>query len=1093
MTLESDISTYLVQRDLQGLFLDLLGWDQPGIASLAVELDGTAFIVRPVAQKRGLHVLEVVTEPDVPTADIQHRIDAEIAQSVPERLLVFTGPTRQVWRWPSPRKSGGVRLVAHEINGPTPQLAIIQRLAGVQFALAEEGTVTLPTVKDRVRLQFNAEPVTNRFYRRFEQEHASLRDALEGIEEAAERRWYASVLMNRLMFIYFFQKKRFLNGDVDYLRTCLSGIRGMRGDDEFYGFYRDVLLPMFHQGFGSHLHSYPDPEIAALLGDIPYVNGGIFEEHEIESAYEIRVPDGEFERIFDFFDEFQWHLDDREQGNPNAINPDVIGYIFERYINLTTAGKKEGGAYYTKEDVTGYMAASTVLPRVLERLVDSCAINPVVELHARPRRYVPEPLLHGADPVGGWLPIPSQVETLANDALRWSDLRSVDHDPELQLPDEWWVETLDRRRYVESLMQRIRDGEINTVDDLITYNLDIRTLLADIIHGLDSPASIATAWRAISSMTIIDPTCGSGAFLFAALELLDEIYAALLERARTHIETGNADAADELGELVATADSHPNDGYYRRKHAALSNLYGLDIMREAVETAKLRLFLSLAAKLNDRSEVEPLPDLDFNLRSGNLLVGFFDVEDARGRLGTTSFDALNAIEAFVPRAHEAAELRARFIASQREDDYEATAELKVELTRLLDDVRDEADHAYAAAVGVPTSVADYSAWWLASSPFHWMLEFPAIIEAGGFDVVIGNPPYINRSKIEYSVAGYATSELPDIYAVCVERSLSLLGEHGRFAMILPIAFQFADGHKAVRRELLKQGTVWVSTYSRNPSALFTAGLGVRSTIAISSRSAPAAYSTGQRRWQAEARSSLFATTRYSKLPATAIRDAWLPRTGEQDVAELFGYLTEPSRPALRSSVVRNGHYKVGYKAFATHYVAAYLKVPPTYDRATLEPVDPPADKTLGFDTEEDALLAFGLMAGSLGELWWLSNGDDFNVSGATLMTIPIGLDEIRNPDVLAAAASLRDEAHDPENLLFTPYAGLMTGSWDLRRVRKAADAFDYAVLQSLNLTEYLPAILRAMARFDKSTGERGGTERGTGWLEPRRAALGAGE
>jgi len=801
------------------------------------------------------------------------------------------------------------------------------------------------------------------------------------------------------------------------------------------------------------------------------------------------VPDGEFERVFDFFDEFQWHLDDREQGDPNAINPDVIGYIFERYINLTTGGKKEDGAYYTKEDVTGYMAATTVLPRVLERLVESCTINPFVELQTRPRRYIPEPQLHGADPAGGWLSIPTDVEELANDALRWSELRSVDHDPELQLPDEWWVETLDRRNHVETLMQLIRDGEVNTVDDLITHNLDIRTLLADVIHGLDSPAAIAGAWQATSAMTIIDPTCGSGAFLFAALDLLDEIYAALLERARTHLSTGNEGAAEELGALVATADSHPNDGYYRRKHAALSNLYGLDIMREAVETAKLRLFLSLAAKLDDRSEIEPLPDLDFNLRSGNLLVGFFDVRDARGRVGTTSFDALDAVEAFVPRAQEAVELRARFIASQREDDYEVTAALKVELTRLLDDVREEADHAYAAAAGVPAEVAAYSAWWLASSPFHWMLEFPAIIAAGGFDVVIGNPPYINRSKREYSVAGYATSELPDIYAVCVERSLSLLGEQGRFAMILPIAFQFADGHKAARRELLKQATVWVSTYSRNPSALFTAGLGVRSTIAISSRSKPAAYSTGQRRWQAEARSSLFGTTRYSQLPATAVRDAWLPRTGGQDVAELFEHLTT-SRPTLQASVVRNGPHKVGFKAFATHYVAAYLRVPPTYNRETLEPVDPPADKVLAFASEEDALLAFGLMAGSLGELWWLSNGDDFNVSGGTLTTIPIGLDEIRNPVVLAAAAAFRDEAHDPANLLFTPYAGLMTGSWDLRRVRKAADAFDYAVLESLDLTEYLPAVLRAMARFDKSTGERPGTERGMGWLELRLAALG---
>ena len=273
-------------------------------------------------------------------ADLQHRLDAEIAQRVPERLLAFSGGSRQVWRWPQPRKSGGIRLVPHEITAGNPPPAIIQRLAGVRFTFSEESSITLPVVKDRVRAQFNAEQVTNRFYERFQQQHTSLQTGLVGIEDELERRWYASVLMNRLMFIYFLQKKGFLDGDRDYLRACLHRIREMRGPNEFYAFYREVLLPMFHHGFGSITHDYPDPEIATMLGNVPYVNGGIFEEHEIESAYEIQVPDTEFERIFDFFDEFRWHLDDREQGDPNAINPDVIGYIFERYINLTTGGQR---------------------------------------------------------------------------------------------------------------------------------------------------------------------------------------------------------------------------------------------------------------------------------------------------------------------------------------------------------------------------------------------------------------------------------------------------------------------------------------------------------------------------------------------------------------------------------------------------------------------------------------------------------------------------------------------------------------------------------------------------------------------------------
>src|ERR1017187_7352142 len=63
----------------------------------------------------------------------------------------------------------------------------------------------------------------------------------------------------------------------------------------------------------------------------------------------IRVPDNAFAHLFNFFKDYDWHLDDREARAGNEINPDVLGYIFEKYIN-----QKEMGAYYTKEDITEY-------------------------------------------------------------------------------------------------------------------------------------------------------------------------------------------------------------------------------------------------------------------------------------------------------------------------------------------------------------------------------------------------------------------------------------------------------------------------------------------------------------------------------------------------------------------------------------------------------------------------------------------------------------------------------------------------------------------------------------------------------------------
>ena len=1082
MSLDDDIRNALAAGDLKTLFLELLGWDQPGIAPFTVEVDQRAIPVTAVAQKRGLHVLEIVASA-VPSADLQHLVDVAISQRAPERLLVFTDDSEQMWRWPEPRKSGGTRLVPQSSPRATPSEALVQRLAGVRFLFAEEAAITLPVVKDRVRAQFNAEQVTARFFNQFEANHAQLQLGLSGIPDGDLRRWYASLLMNRLMFIYFLQRKGFLNDDRDYLRSCLAAIRDMRGRDQFYGFYRDVLLPMFHHGFGSHRHHYADPSIASVLGDVPYVNGGIFEEHELETEYDIDVPDQEFERIFDFFDGFTWHLDDRPHGDRNAINPDVIGYIFERYINLTSTGKKKEGAYYTKEDVTGYIVASTLVPRLLDRLSAACRCDPVAQLYAAPVRYIPEALRHGQTEAGVWLPAPPAVLEGWPHPKRWIELDAQAHDPALQLPDEAWIETMDRRARIDALVAAFDNRAITAVDQLVTNNLDVRTLLADVIHGLATPEDVSTAWREVTATTVIDPTCGSGAFLFAALDVLDETYAALLERARTLHDGADAAGKRLLAPIVSAAEAHPNDAYYRRKHAALSNLYGVDIMHEAVETAKLRLFLALASTLKDRTEIEPLPDLDFNLRAGNLLVGFSDPEDARSRVGTVDLTALIAVDEFLPKAAKIAALRADFVDAQAGDDPNAVIATKRALGEELAAVRLAADEAYAAAQQVsPADTAAYHAWYLEAQPFHWFLEFPHIVATGGFDVVVGNPPYVPRKDVDYTIDGFKTAALSDIYAPCVERSLSLLASEGRFAMIVKLSFQFAAAFAPAREVVLQSGTVWLSTFSRNPSALFTAGLGVRNTIVVTSPHDGGVYTTETRRWQQEARVALFQTQRYSALDSKARESAWLPRTGDQEVADLLLAL-RGRREVLGSNVVRESPFPLGFKATALYYVPVYIKVPPVYDGAgTL--IAPPKDGKIYFASEEERLLAFALLAGEIGTLWWMSTGDDFDVTGGSLKDFPVSLGSLAaiRAELLASAEDLNAMATSPDVLLFTPYAGLMTGSWDLRLLRKATRAIDKLVLEALGLDEYWPAVLLANARFSKSTGERPGTERGIGWL-----------
>ena len=246
---------------------------------------------------------------------------------------------------------------------------ILQRLQTIAFALEEEGELSIFQVASRVGQALDVERVTKRFYERFRTELAAFQWFINGITAQGDREWYASLMPNRMMFVYFVQKQGFLDGDTDYLRNRLRLVQSRRGSGRFQDFYREFLLRLFHEGLGQP-ESERDPDLADLLGHIPFLNGGLFDVHDLERDNpDISIPDEAFERVFSFFDGYRWHLDEQPRREDNEINPDVLGYIFEKYGN-----QKQMGAYYTKEDITGYITRNTVIPFLFDAARKECPV-----------------------------------------------------------------------------------------------------------------------------------------------------------------------------------------------------------------------------------------------------------------------------------------------------------------------------------------------------------------------------------------------------------------------------------------------------------------------------------------------------------------------------------------------------------------------------------------------------------------------------------------------------------------------------------------------------------------------------------------------
>ena len=749
--------THQLLRDFEfeTLWIEELGWDRHR-QGLGVTIDETDYLLTAIAQKRGMVVFLCSTRTDgsIPDYAIRRKIQREVARSVHEHLIIYTdaAETTQIWQWVKREPGRPSACREHRYGHEQPGEALIQKLETIAFSFEEEEGLTLIDVRGRVRAAFDVERVTKRFYDRFKTEHTRFLGFLEGVPDQEMERWYASVMLNRLMFIYFIQKKGFLNDDTDYLRTKL-GESQANGTDRYY---TDFLCPLFFEGFAKP-ESERDVEARQLLGKVPYLNGGIFQRHQIEELHgeRIQIADAAFEGLFDFFDHYQWHLDERPLRNDNEINPDVLGYIFEKYIN-----QKQMGAYYTQEDITEYISKNTVIPSLFDAARKGCRIAFEGEasvwqlLQSDPDRYIYDAIKTGVE-----LDLPEDIAAGIDDVSQ-RGLWNTSAPDEYALPTEIWREVVARRERYESIRAKLSNGEIDDINALITYNLDIHQFAQDVIENCEGPELLRAFWKAITEVTILDPTCGSGAFLFAALNILEPLYEACLDRMEVFLdelehtrEKPRTERFRDFRKVLEDIDQHPNRRYFILKSIIINNLYGVDIMEEAIEICKLRFFLKMVAQIEDVRQIEPLPDIDFNIQAGNTLVGYATYDEVEKAVtGKLDFD--NTMTRIEEKAEDVDQLVALFRQQQTEEGGDVTPDDKQALRNKLKALEDELNFYLAGEYGVdPNKDSAYQNWLSSHKPFHWFIEFYGILKDGGFDVIIGNPPYVNYSKTkkEYRV------------------------------------------------------------------------------------------------------------------------------------------------------------------------------------------------------------------------------------------------------------------------------------------------------------------------------------------------------
>ena len=209
---------------------------------------------------------------------------------------------------------------------------------------------------------FDVEEVTDKFFADYQRVFSQLEAAVEGIpeDETETRRLYTQRLFNRLMFLRFIEKKGWLiyNGDPDYLRSLFDATEAQTDEN----FLNDRLYWVFFHGLGTAADlPYDSAEVAEVIkerrGDVPFLNGGLFEMQEYDNRNAVHIPNEKFAEILKLFERYNFTVTESTPLDIEvAVDPEMLGKVFEELVT----GRHDTGSYYTPRPVVSFMCRESL-------------------------------------------------------------------------------------------------------------------------------------------------------------------------------------------------------------------------------------------------------------------------------------------------------------------------------------------------------------------------------------------------------------------------------------------------------------------------------------------------------------------------------------------------------------------------------------------------------------------------------------------------------------------------------------------------------------------------------------------------------------
>ncbi len=748
--------------------------------------------------------------------------------------------------------------------------------------------------------------------------------------------------MNRLIFIKFLEEHEIVPKNL--LKNLLEKYKSAGTPGTIYETYIKLL---FYEVFNKSKDSrIPTIKNNALYNQIPYLNGGLFRE-VIKNERNYNIENEGIELVIENLLENNYKFG---SDSNSSINPDILGYIFEKTINFIsgtgTNQQKMQGAYYTPDDVVEFIIEQTLIPIIFKKMIEGL-------------KHV------------GWKDV---------------DMTGFNSIEDILKPENIPTNRMHVRKMVES----------------------------------------------IETIKILDPACGSGHFLTA---MLSEIL-----RVKEH--------------LLRIIDEDV-DRYKLKRDIISKNIFGVDIDENAVEIARLRLWLSIIEDVEDLEHISTLPNIDFNIMAGNSLIGWLDEKLSIHPLIYLSEDeyiqgTLDVLSAFYESRIDT--IRELLETKKLEDTIKAyknlveiynlesgacAIKIRITLEKIREKLYEVITLSYIAFLTENsnlnnTKLEEISKNLSGRAPFHWAIDFESVFEEGGFDIVVGNPPYIedgNYNKIDLEILKcrkiikngkrkevtaplfYHSKDCGNTHAYFIERSIKFLKQNGRFGFIVPLALVSTDRMDSIR-EFIHNNSFGVKYYNFDdrPGKIFSGIEDCRSTIVITEKGAGVdkVITSKYQRWYTKDRLVLFKNIKKNEWNIVNPKEI-IPKIGTDIERIILNKLKQNSNDKTVKDFVKDDGEKIWYHNAPRYWIHAhteeYLPMVEYYDgykdkntgKIVIQKFreKKPSDqyKFLSFDAE-DSFVINGLLNSSLFYWWFVIWSDGRHLLDQQIKNLPIDLNNL---------------------------------------------------------------------------------------------------